>query len=57
VERKKKVQVMWHYHCTNTNNVMMSPIMMTYLKHGGTVLEFSATHEWQLRVEIVMILY
>jgi len=21
---------------TNSNNIMMSPIMMTYLKHGGT---------------------
>jgi len=27
---------------TNTNKVMMSPIMMTYLKHVGTVLEISA---------------
>jgi len=33
---------------TNTNNIMMSPIMMTYLKHGGTVLEISTIHEWHL---------
>jgi len=32
---------MWDYG-TNTNKVMMSSIMMTYLKHGGMVLEISA---------------